>query len=383
MLNELTANEKRRYSRQIILPEIGAEGQARLKAARVLVVGAGGLGCPVLTYLTAAGVGNIGIVDSDRVEISNLHRQVLFGEAEIGRMKAEAAVDKLQNLNPIVNFKSYSLLLAPKNALSLIENYDLVVDASDNFPTRYLINDACVILDKPFVLGSIHRFQGQVAVLNYGKAGQEKGPSYRCLFPKPPAPETVPNCSEIGVIGILPGIIGSLQANEVIKMIVGYGKILSGEILFVDSLGLRFRTLKISRNSAIIEQTLRLKENLPEFDYDAFCSESRTGGEIEHISVRELQRELENNGELQLVDIREPFGLEGKIPGSESIPLSSFGQHLDQISREKKVVIYCYHGNDSQAVIRFLQKEYGYRNLVNLRGGYAAWRNAADLGGTE
>ncbi len=383
MTVELSQNEKARYSRQVILPEIGAEGQARLKSAKVLVVGAGGLGCPVLTYLTAAGIGTIGIVDSDRVELTNLHRQVLFGEAEIGRMKAEAAAEKLHNLNPTVKFKSYPLFLSPKNALNLIADYHIVVDATDNFPTRYLINDACVILDKPFVLGSIHRFQGQVAVLNYGKAGEEKGPSYRCLFPKPPAPETVPNCSEIGVIGILPGIIGSLQANEVIKMIVGYGKILSGEILFVDSLGLRFKTLKLKRNPDIIAQTLRLKDNLPEFDYDSFCSDSRAAGEIEHISAEKLRQELESNGELQIIDIREPLGLDGKIPGSISIPLSAFGRHLDQISREKKVVIYCYHGNDSQTVIRFLQQEHGFRNLVNLRGGFAAWRNAAITGGTE
>jgi len=284
MLNQ---NEKSYYSRQVILPEIGEKGQEKLKQAKVLVIGAGGLGCPILTYLAAAGVGHIGIADADIIDKSNLHRQVLYGYSQSGMPKVEAATNRLKDLNPFVKFTGYYERLLPENANGIIKNYDIVVDATDNFPTRYLINDVCVILNKPFVLGSIDRFQGQVSVMNFREINGTIGPTYRCLFPEPPKPESAPSCAEIGVLGVLPGIIGSLQANEVIKMIVGFGDVLSGKLFVLDTATSNSYTLKITRNEKMVQLAKDLKDKLNRFDYMDFCHlKNENVKEIEADSLR-------------------------------------------------------------------------------------------------
>ena len=267
----LSQKEIQRYSRHLLLPEIGNKGQELLCSAKVLVIGAGGLGCPVLQYLTAAGVGVIGIVDFDRVEESNLQRQVLYWVDDIGKCKAETAVVKLSKQNPLVKFNSYNLYLNNENALDIIKDYDIVVDGTDNFATRYLINDVCVFLNKPFVYGSVDRFAGQVSVFNHTGKDGIKGPTYRCIFPVPPSSESALNCSESGVLGVLPGIIGTLQANEIIKIITGAGEILSGKLLLVDALGINFTTLEVKRTEEGISNVPQKAEAFSQMDYAYLC----------------------------------------------------------------------------------------------------------------
>jgi sulfur-carrier protein adenylyltransferase/sulfurtransferase len=367
----LNTREKAFYGRQILLTEIGEAGQEKLKLAKVLVIGAGGLGCPVLTYLAAAGVGNIGVMDADIIDESNLHRQVLYGVSHISKPKTEAAIERLQDLNPHIGFDGYFEKLTPGNALEIIKKYDLVVDATDNFPTRYLINDACVILNKPFVSGSIDRFQGQVAVLNFEDKNGVLGPTYRCVFPEPPKPESAPNCSQIGVIGVLPGIIGSFQANEIIKIITGYGEVLSGKLFILDTALLSSTTIKIKRNPEMVERALSIKNNLAHFDYNDFCHLKRS--EIIEIDSADLQKKLDQKEILQIVDLREDSSEVG-IGGALKIPYSKFHDQINRIDKNDPVLLFCQYGIRSIFAADVLI-EAGYKKVFNLTGGLMAWKN--------
>ncbi|MFN6945827.1 MAG: molybdopterin-synthase adenylyltransferase MoeB [Cytophagaceae bacterium] len=375
----LSAEELKRYNRHIILPEFGKEAQEKLKAAKVLVIGAGGLGCPILLYLTAAGVGTLGIIDFDSVDESNLHRQVLFSHEDIGKPKAEAAAEKLQKQNPYVNFKIHNTRLEKENALQIFKQYDLVVDGSDNFPTRYLVSDASVMLNKPLVFGSIFKFEGQVSVFNYLKKNGEKGPTYRCLFPEPPAPDSVPNCATIGVLGVLPGVIGTMQANEAIKVITGIGEPLAGKLLLYNALNMQFTTiglLTVDKNYCIS----RLED-----DYVELCSPSSTTEALEfeegykEISVEDLSQKLENHEDIFLLDVREPHEWDiCHLPGSHLVPMNTIQHNIEKIPEDKPVIVYCHHGMRSAWVVKFLVDEFNYKNLYNLEGGIHKWATRID-----
>jgi len=361
-MNEaLTSDELKRYSRHLLLPEFGLEGQLRLKKAKVLVVGCGGLGSPVLLYLAAAGVGTIGIIDNDNVEESNLQRQVLYGSESVGKPKVLEAAKRLQSLNSFIEIIPFNTTLSSKNALEIISDYDLVIDGTDNFPTRYLVNDACVILKKPFIYGAIYRFEGQVAIFNVNG-----GTNYRDLFPSPPRPELAPNCAEAGVLGVLPAIVGSLQANEAIKYLSGIGQPLIGKLFVIDALTLMSRTIKIPKNPNANKITELI-------DYDAFCQISKIGDNIENISAAELKEMLANNVDFQLIDVREANEYQIRNIGGELMPLSHIEDFLYKISNKKLVVIHCQSGVRSQKAIDLLTKKYGYKNLKNLEGGIGAF----------
>ncbi|MEZ4901537.1 MAG: molybdopterin-synthase adenylyltransferase MoeB [Spirosomataceae bacterium] len=289
----LTTQELHRYSRHLLIPELGMEGQEKLKAAKVLVVGCGGLGSPILLYLAAAGVGTIGIIDSDHVDESNLQRQVLYGTHSIGKPKVEETTKRLQSLNPLITIQPYFTALTSQNALAIFESYDLIIDGSDNFPTRYLVNDACVLSNKPFVSGAIYRFEGQVAIFNH-----KNGPNYRDLFPTPPSPELAPNCAEAGVLGVLAGIIGSLQSNEAIKLLTGIGTLLSGKLFVIDALTLTTRTIRIP----LLPNRFEIKELI---DYEAFC-DVKPEATSQDITPETLIKLMAENDDFQLIDVREP-----------------------------------------------------------------------------
>lgn len=365
--------ELARYSRHIIIPEFNLEGQRKLKAAKVLVIGSGGLGSPVLLYLAAAGVGHIGIVDFDVVDDSNLQRQVLFSVADKGKSKAHTAAEKLRGLNPYINITVHETRFSRENALELVSQYDVVADGTDNFPTRYLVNDACVLAGKVNVYASIFRFEGQVSVFNYPNEDGTRGPNYRDLFPEPPPPGLVPNCSEGGVLGVLPGIIGSMQANEVIKVISGVGEPLTGKIFLFDAASFTTRTLKVKPNPGTTITEL--------IDYDQFCGIGPTiqePSQIKEITVQDLQA-MRNNGEdFQLIDVREPYEYDIVQIGGTLIPLGTVTNATDKIVRDKTVVIHCRSGKRSADAIRELQALYGYDNLVNLKGGILAWAKEID-----
>ena len=349
-----------------MLSEIGEEGQQKLKAAKVLVIGAGGLGCPVLQYLAAAGVGTIGVIDLDDLEESNLQRQILYGVADVGTNKAEAAKKRLEALNPFIEVRAYPFALDTSNALELFEDYDLVVDGTDNFATRYLVNDACVIMDKPLVYGSIFRFEGQVSVFNY-----KNGPTYRCLFPEPPQPGEVPNCSQVGVLGVLPGIIGTMQANEALKIILEIGEPLSGKLLVYNALDLQFLLLNIKANPASIQTTKASKERFKQTNYEYFCGLKEEAQEIAEITASELAKQLDD---YLLVDVRE----KGEQPRYEAfnsleIPLPRLMLSVDKIPKDKPVVVFCAKGIRSKIAIKQLQEKLGYTNLKNLTGGMKSW----------
>jgi len=368
--NMLTIKEKQHYSRQLLLSEIGEKGQEKLKSAKVLVIGAGGLGCPVLSYLTAAGIGHIGIIDSDSVQKSNLHRQVLFAESQIGMPKVEAAISRLKDQNSHVKFTAHHFWLTNQNALELIGKYDFVVDATDNFPTRYLINDACVILNKPFVLGSIDRFQRQVSVLNFINLAGEKEPTYRCLFPNPPSPEVAPNCAENGVLGVLPGIIGSIQANETIKAIVGFGDLLSGKLLMMDCKTMLFQNIKINRSDKDVQRALELKNTISQFDYGNFCG-ININKQIKQISAKELSKKILRKENLQLIDVRSNPLNEG-IVNSIPCPLSSIKNQDYNIDKTIPTIVYCEVGITSLKAAKELQN-LGFTNILNLKNGLVEW----------
>ncbi|MBI3501767.1 MAG: HesA/MoeB/ThiF family protein [Bacteroidetes bacterium] len=355
----LNKEEINRYSRQIILSEIGADGQEKLKRAKVLVVGAGGLGCPVLQYLVSAGIGEIGIVDDDKVDESNLQRQILYNKEEVGLQKAEVAKKKLQALNPLVNITSYILRLTSENALHIIKEYDLVIDGSDNFPTRYLVNDACVMLNKPLVFGSIFKFEGQVSVFNY-----KNGPTYRCLFPEPP--QDSPNCAEIGVLGVLPGIIGTLMANEALKIILGIGEVLSGKLFVLDALSMQTQILYFEKNVANAKINSLI-------DYENFCKAKSNS--IREISAEELIRKIKQKEKIQIIDVREPSEYSEFNINGENISLHSLSNRISEIKKDIPVIIHCQRGNRSKHAIELLQKEFGFTNLLNLTGGIESFNN--------
>jgi len=365
----LTDQEKQRYHRHTLLAEFGIEGQEKLKASKVLVIGAGGLGCPALQYLCAAGVGTIGIVDDDVVDISNLQRQVLYTDQDIGKSKAETAAQKLRTQNPLISVNAYPSRLTSHNALELISKYDLVIDGSDNFPTRYLVNDACVILKKPFVMGSIFKFEAQISVFNC-----QGGPTYRCVYPDPPHPGDVPNCSEIGVLGVLPGIAGSYQANEAIKVLTGIGKPLKGELMVLNVLTMESNKLLISLNPENLEiDTL--------IDYEEFCNSKNDKSdnmELKEITATELKDLLDNNEDVQIIDVRESHEYDICNMGGELIPLGTIPENADKISKDKKVVVHCHHGKRSANAIMHLMQNEGYTNLLNLKGGINAWSIEVD-----
>jgi len=377
---KFSKEEIERYSRHLLIPEFNIEGQKKLKAAKVLIVGAGGLGAPLIQYLTAAGVGTIGIVDFDVVDESNLQRQVLFTMEDIGRPKVEVARERVITQNPHIRVIAYREQLTSKNALEIIKDYDLVADGTDNFPTRYLVNDACVLLDKPNVYASIFRFEGQVSVFNYSDKNGTLGPNYRDLFPNPPPPGLVPSCAEGGVIGVLPGIIGSLQANEVIKVITGVGDPLSGRLFLFDALTFDTRTLKVYRdeNNPLNGKNPTLFDLI---DYDQFCGlrsvESNTD-KVKEITVQELHDLIEKDSDFQLIDVREKFEYEVANLNGELIPLRSLIENAAKISRNKKVVLHCRSGQRSAEAIVLLEEKYGFKNLYNLKGGILAYANEVD-----
>jgi molybdopterin/thiamine biosynthesis adenylyltransferase/rhodanese-related sulfurtransferase len=366
----LSSAEMARYARHITIPEFGVAGQEKLKQAKVLVIGSGGLGSPVLLYLAAAGVGHIGIVDFDVVDDSNLQRQVLFTVEDIGKSKAETAKKRLEALNPYINITVYNTAFTKDNALDIIKNYDIVADGTDNFPTRYLVNDACVLAGKVNVYGSIFRFEGQVSVFNFLKEDGTRGPNYRHMFPEPPPPGLVPNCAEGGVLGVLPGIIGSLQASEVIKVITGVGQPLVGKLFLFDVAAFETRTLKINT-----QQNIEIKELI---NYESFCGLDIEEEPVKEVTVQELDR-LKNLGlDFQLIDVRESFEYEIANIDGELIPLSTLKDNLDKVSKTKQVIIHCKSGARSTNAIKELEELYPFDNLYNLKGGILAYANEID-----
>jgi adenylyltransferase/sulfurtransferase len=374
----LSSQEAARYSRHLIMPEVGMEGQKRLKAGSVLLIGAGGLGSPLGLYLAAAGVGRIGLIDFDVVDFSNLQRQVLHGTPDVGRPKLHSARDRLQAINPEVQIDLYETRLTSANALSLFEPYDLIIDGTDNFPTRYLVNDACVLLKKPNVYGSIFRFDGQASVFYPGR-----GPCYRCLYPEPPPPGEVPSCAEGGVLGILPGLIGCIQATEAVKLLLGQGSPLIGRLLLYDALQMSFREFKVRRNPKcpVCGDHPTVTKLI---DYEQFCgmrgqeapAPAATGGG--DITVEELKQRLDRGENVFVLDVRNPEEIQiCRLPGSTVIPLPTLPQRFGELDRSREIVVHCKSGVRSQKAIYFLRQQ-GFANLKNLTGGILAWADRID-----
>jgi adenylyltransferase/sulfurtransferase len=381
-LPELTNGEIGRYSRHLLLPEVGIEGQRRLKAARVLVVGTGGLGAPLILYLAAAGVGTLGIVDFDFVEESNLQRQVIHGTRDIGRPKVASAQDRVRGINPNCNVITYNTMLTSKNALEILKDYDVAADGTDNYQTRYLVNDACVLLGLPNVYGSVFQFEGQASVF-YAK----QGPCYRCLYPEPPPPGLVPSCAEGGVVGVLPGIVGTIQANEVLKLIVGSGTdspnqsaSLAGRLLLFDAWKMKFRELRIDKDPAcpVCGEDPSIRELI---DYEQFCGLKKAANEepVEIITAKELKTRMDRADPLQIIDIREPHERAiAKFPNAKPIPLGQMARRVDEFDEKIDAVFICKVGQRSVFAIRAL-REAGYRGrLLNLRDGFNAWAREVD-----
>jgi adenylyltransferase/sulfurtransferase len=377
-LPELTTDDLSRYSRHLILPEVGMEGQRRLKAARVLCVGTGGLGSPLALYLTAAGIGTLGLVDFDVVDSSNLQRQIIHSTKDIGRKKIDSAEEKLSALNPAIKIIKHETMLTSANALDIMKDYDIVADGTDNFPTRYLVNDACVLLGKPNVYGSIFRFEGQASVF-----ATVAGPCYRCLYPEPPPPGLVPSCAEGGVLGILPGLVGVIQATEVIKLILGKGESLVGRLLLVDALNMRFRELKLRKNPECpvcgANPTVTAL-----IDYDHFCGiipetpqEKNVKNGVPQITVKEFKARRDAGDDLFLLDVREPYEYQIAQIGGTLIPQNDVPQRLAEIPRDREIVVQCRSGARSQRIAEFL-KQSGYTRVVNLAGGILAWSDEVD-----
>jgi len=367
-----------RYNRHIIMPDFGIAAQEKLKKARVLVIGAGGLGSPLLLYLAAAGVGHIAIVDADVVEDSNLHRQVLFGVDELGMAKVEAARKRLLSLNPYIDVVVHKTLFTSANAMDIARDYDVIADGTDNFQTRYLVNDVCVLLDKPNVYASIYQFEGHVSVFNYVSPQGERGPNYRDLYPNPPEAGAVPNCAEAGVLGVLPGIIGSLQALEVIKVLTHVGEPLSGRFYTFDALSFESRTFKLKRDPAnpLNGDNPSIRELI---DYDQFCGIKKAATQMKEITAEEFQEWQEDGTDMQIIDVREPSEFELVNIGGSLIPLSEIPDNSDKIDRQKKVVFICKSGARSVRAIEILQEKYGFDNLYNLKGGLINLILEADL----
>ena len=378
----LSREELQRYARHLILPEVGPEGQAKLKAGRVLLVGAGGLGSPAALYLAAAGVGTLGLVDFDVVDESNLHRQVLFGTSDVGRPKLAAAAARLTDINPHVRLVLFEEKLTSENALRILADFDVVADGTDNFPTRYLVNDACVLLGKPNVYASIFRFEGQASVFG---AKEADGPCYRCLYAEPPPPGLVPSCAEGGVLGVLPGLLGVIQATETVKLLLGVGEPLVGRLLLVDALSMRFRELRIRRNPdcAVCGPRPTVTRLI---DYEAFCGvgaapPSGIVPPVHHVpelSVDELKAELDRGDKLVLIDVREPREWAiSDLSDSVKIPLGTLPQNLEKLSKDDEIVVYCRTGGRSGNAVAFLMEQ-GFEKVRNLAGGINRWAERID-----
>jgi molybdopterin/thiamine biosynthesis adenylyltransferase/rhodanese-related sulfurtransferase len=381
-LPSLTQDESIRYSRHLILPEVGPEGQRRLKAGRVLLVGAGGLGSPAAMYLAAAGVGTLGIVDFDAVDTTNLQRQVIHGTADVGRPKLDSARDRIAQINPHVTVEGHPVRLTSANARGIVRRYDVVIDGTDNFPTRYLVNDACVLEEKPCIYGSILRWEGQASVFWAGR-----GPCYRCLFAEPPPPGEVPSCAEAGVLGVLPGIIGSVQALEAVKLLLGQGDLLVGRLLLFDALRLRFREMRLRRDPAcpVCGDDPTIHELI---DYERFCGyapadatqEDPMNDEVPEITPAELKERLDRGDKLTIIDVREPFEWEiGNLEpyGARLIPLKQVPQRMGEIDPDEEIVLQCRSGARSAQALGYL-RHHGYERLWNLQGGILAWSDQVD-----
>jgi adenylyltransferase/sulfurtransferase len=376
LLPMLSNEEIARYSRHLIMPEVGMTGQRKLKAASVLMIGTGGLGAPLGMYLSAAGVGRLGLVDFDVVDASNLQRQIIHGTKDVGRPKIASARDRIHDINPHVEIEAHEMKLTSENALRLFANYDVIVDGTDNFPTRYLVNDASVLTGKPNVYGSIFRFEGQASVF-----WAERGPCYRCLYPEPPPPGLVPSCAEGGVLGVLPGIIGAIQANETIKIILGAPDIMVNRLLLFDAWRMRFRELKLRKNPdcPVCGNHPTIKKLI---DYEQFCGlapQAETETTMEEITATELKQRLDQGDDLQIIDVREPHEFEiGQIPNSKLIPLGQVLNRMNEIDPERETVVHCKMGGRSAKAIEALQRSGFTGRLMNLRGGILAWSNDVD-----
>ena len=373
---DLSRDELLRYSRHLTLPDVGLDGQKRIKAARILLIGAGGLGSPAALYLAAAGVGTLGLVDFDVVDATNLQRQVLHGTSDVGRPKLDSARDRIGDINPNVEIETYETRLTSENALEILGDYDVIVDGTDNFATRYLTNDACVMLGKPNVYGSIFRFEGQASVF-----AMPDGPCYRCLFPSPPPPGMVPSCAEGGVLGVLPGIVGTIQATEALKLIVGVGEPLVGRLLLIDALTMRFHTVKVKRDpNCPACGTREIRELI---DYDEYCGVPHAVDAGDHasapgeISPRELATRLAGHDDIELIDVREPYEWEiGRIPGARLIPLGTLAAAIGTLDSTRDVVVYCKSGQRSARAAEVLRGA-GFR-VSNLVGGILRWSDEVD-----
>jgi sulfur-carrier protein adenylyltransferase/sulfurtransferase len=379
-LPDLTPGELTRYARHLVLPEFGLDAQRRLKAARVLCVGAGGLGSPVALYLAAAGVGTIGLVDFDVVDASNLQRQVLHGTPDVGRPKVESGRDRILAINPNVEVETYAVRLSSANALDLVAAYDVIVDGADNFPTRYLVNDACVLAGKPNAYGAIFRFEGQASVF-----AAKDGPCYRCLFPEPPPPGEVPSCAEAGVLGVLPGLIGTIQATEAIKLVTGIGEPLIGRLMIYDALRMTFQELRLRKDPdcPVCGTSPSVRELI---DYDAFCGlppraeePQAVPGELDfNIAVDDLKARMDRGDRPFLLDVREPFEYQiASLAGAVLIPMGELTRRQQEIDPEDEIVVYCHHGVRSANVTSFL-RQHGFPKARNLQGGIERWAISVD-----
>ena len=381
MAATLSNDEILRYSRHLIMPEVGMEGQVKLKGASVLCIGAGGLGSPLALYLAAAGIGRVGLVDFDVVDTTNLQRQIIHGTKDVGRKKLDSAADSMKDINPYVEIDKHDVALSSENALDILSKYDIVVDGTDNFPTRYLVNDACVLLGKPNVYGSIFRFEGQATVFGY-----PGGPCYRCLYPEPPPPGLVPSCAEGGVLGILPGIIGVIQATETVKLILGNGEPLVGRLLLYDALGMRFRELKLRKNPECpLCGDHRTIHQL--IDYHQFCgvpaaadvaAQPQAGVTENEIDAPALKAKMDRGEPFMLVDVREPHEFQiCRIPGSKLIPLGEVPKRMSELNSADEIVVHCKSGMRSAKAMDFL-KQAGFKKVKNLKGGILAWSDKVD-----
>ncbi len=373
---ELSQEEVLRYSRHLIMPEVGMDGQQKLKAARVLCIGAGGLGSPVALYLAAAGVGTLGLVDFDVVDFTNLQRQVIHTTADVGRPKLQSAQEKINAINPFVRVQPYETRLSSENALELFREFDLVIDGTDNFPTRYLVNDACVLTGKPNVYASIFRFEGQASVF-----AAADGPCYRCLYPEPPPPGLVPSCAEGGVLGILPGLLGMIQATEAIKLILGTGEPLIGRLLLVDALAMRFRQLRLRKNpDCPVCGSHRTITKL--IDYNQFCGirgeeAVPVTNKVPEIEPEDLKRRLDAGEQVFVLDVREPHEYQICNLGGHLIPLGDLPKRMHELDSSRDIVVHCRSGQRSARAVDFLQKA-GFRKVANLKGGVLAWADRID-----
>ncbi|MGB2605697.1 MAG: molybdopterin-synthase adenylyltransferase MoeB [Candidatus Sulfotelmatobacter sp.] len=371
----LNKDEILRYSRHLIMPEVGMEGQQKLKAARVLCIGAGGLGSPLALYLAAAGVGTLGLVDFDVVDYTNLQRQIIHSTADVGRKKLDSAAEKLTAINPFLNVRKFDMRLSSENALELFRDFDIIADGTDNFPTRYLVNDACVLTGKPNVYGSIFRFEGQASVF-----ATEDGPCYRCLYPEPPPPGLVPSCAEGGVLGILPGLVGVMQATEVIKLILGAGEPLIGRLLLIDALSMKFRELKLRKNpDCPVCGTHPTVTKL--IDYNEFCGirgeEKLVATGVPEIQVEELKRRLDAKEDLFVLDVREPHEYQICNIGGHLIPLNDLPKRVNELDSSREIVVHCKMGGRSAKAVEFLRQA-GFAKVQNLAGGINAWSERVD-----